>query len=65
MPVELEAGLVLPLLGEGGLVRAQRLAHDLAGQAQLVRDRPNTPVLAEQALDLGDGRHDQHCCLTR
>ena len=60
MAVELRPWLVLALVGEGGLVRAQRLAHDLEGQAQLPRDLPDAPVLANQAPDLGDGLHDQH-----
>ncbi|MEG9502974.1 MAG: hypothetical protein MIN69_14180 [Methylorubrum extorquens] len=60
VPIELRAGLVLTLVGEGGLVGAQRLTHDLAGQTQLARDLPDAPVLAKQAPDLGDGLHDHH-----
>ena len=59
--VELRTGLALALVGEGGPVGAQRLAHGLAGQAQLPRDLADAPVLvAEQPPDLGDGLHDQH-----
>ena len=59
--VELGPRLALALVGEGGLVGAQRLAHDLAGQAQLPRDLADAPVLvAKEPPDLGDGFHDQH-----
>ena len=59
--VELGPRLALALVGEGGLVGAQRLAHDLAREAQLPRDLADALVLvAEEPPDLGDGLHDQH-----
>ena len=55
--VELGPRLTLALVGEGGLVGAQRLARE----AQLPRDLADAPVLvAEEPPDLGDGLHDQH-----
>ncbi|GJE04694.1 hypothetical protein GMJLKIPL_6660 [Methylobacterium isbiliense] len=59
--VELRPRLVLALVGEGCLVRAQRLAHDLAREAQLARDLADALMLvAVKAPDLGEGLHDQH-----